>query len=365
MRLLLILSCVVAFTGCSRVAKLTEPERTEAGPGNYCQVGPLGMAVESVRLGKIRMRGMMGQDCESDRDVFTIKTRFKLMDTATPVKQPPLQRDGTMMGSGGLVLKDENGQTFKQVGGFGFNAVSARRTADAILTANDPETTDLITFESVLGASGDLILEAPTNYQIQQPDGKFLFTPDSKVFRFRIPRAMWATPPAATEAGPGNWSTVGPVSVAVESVRLGRVKMRGIGINREGESQDPIFAVNIRVKLADPALRVRKPPFIPAMAMAMTGPAVTLKTGAGKSFPAVTGFGLDRILGRQDDDIELSAAKPEYTDMLTFDAKAGVEDELFLTLWPNWKESRPDNTTVDAPLEGEFRFRLPRSMWAK
>jgi hypothetical protein len=61
--------------------------------------------------------------------------------------------------------------------------------------------------------------------------------------------------------------------------------------------------------------------------------------------------------------VELSAAKPETTDLLTFSAKAGDVDEVYLTLWPKWKEQRPDNSWVDGPLDGEFRFRIPKSMW--
>ena len=86
---------LLLLPGCKKSTESSSP--TEAGAGNYSRLGPIGLAVESTRLGKIRTRGMMGQDGESDRDVFTIKTRFKLFDTSTPVKQPVLQRDGMMI----------------------------------------------------------------------------------------------------------------------------------------------------------------------------------------------------------------------------------------------------------------------------
>lgn len=354
---------LATLAGCNR----TKPEQapTDAGPGNYARLGPIGLSVESVRHGKVRMRGMMGQDGESKEDVLLVRTRFKLLDTSAAVKQFGLQRDGSMMGGGGLKVKDETGREFKAAGGFGFDAITGRRTDATILTADNPEATDVLTFESVAGAQGDLVLEVPANYQTKQPDGTFLMPKDPGTFRFRIPRAMWAEPPPATAAGPGNWATVGPVSVAVESVRVGKVKMEGVGFNRSGESKDDVLAVSVRVRLADAAARVKKPPFTPDGPIAFSGPAVTLKNAAGEAFPAVGGFGLDRILGRQDGDVELSAAKPEATDLLTFDAKAAGADELILTLWPKWDEKKPDGTWADPRHDGEFRFRIPKSMWGK
>ena len=43
------------------------------------------------KLGKVRVRGMMGEG-ESKDDVFVVRTRFKLLGDG-PVKQPALQRD--------------------------------------------------------------------------------------------------------------------------------------------------------------------------------------------------------------------------------------------------------------------------------
>jgi hypothetical protein len=366
MRPLLSLLLVTALVGCSRTKPA--PASIEAGPGNYCQLGPIGLAVESVRLGKIRMHGMMGQDGESKEDVFTVKTRFKLLDASVPVKQFALQRDGTMLG-GGLKLTDENGTQFKPVGGFGLSGVTARGTGDAILTGENPEATDVLTFESVAGAVGDLTLEVSANYQVKQSDGTFLQPKEPGTFRFRIPRAMWETPPPSTEAGPGNWATVGPVSVAVESVRVGKVRVdpfRPAGGGGRAESAEDVFAVSVRVKLADPAARVKKPPFIPdGFGASFLGPSVTLKSRTGEAFPALVAFGFDKIAGRQASDVELSAEAPEFVDLLTFDAKAAGVDELFLTLWPKWQERKPDGSWADGPLDGEFRFRIPKAVWAK
>lgn len=359
----------LVLAGCNRQgdSKSEASTATEAGAGNYCRLGPIGLSVESARLGKIRMRGMMGQDGESDREVFTLKTRFKLFDTGTPVKQPVIQRDGMLiMGAAGVTLKDESGRQFNPVGGFGLNAATSRRTQDAVLTAEKPEVTDLLTFESTIGAAGDLILSVKGDWQVQQPDGKFLQPAETGTFRIRIPRAMWETEPPATEAGPGNWATVGPLSVAIESVRLGKVRIRsGLRANQEGESAENMLVITTRIKLADPAAHIQKPPFISDGFAMLNSPAVTLKARHGEAFQAVTASGFDQIVGRQSKDVELTAASPEATDLLTFTEKAASADELILTLWPKWKEKKPDGTWADGPLDGEFRFRIPKSMWVK
>lgn len=366
MRTILICTALLLAVGCNRKPKVPEP--TEAGPGSYCQLGPVGLSVESVRHGKVRMRGMMGQDGESKDTLFTVKTRFKLIDTGTPVKQAALQSDGSMIviGDGGLKLTDANGVRFKQVSAAGFDSMRARRTDTAILTPEKPEATDLLTFESVSGATGDLTLEVPANYQEQQPDGTFRQPKEPGAFRFRIPRAMWDAPPPTTDAGPGHWATIGPVSVSVESVRVGKVKIEAFPNRGIGESKDDVFIVNVRVKLADPNAKVKKPPFVPARIAAFSGPAVTLRRArGGEEHPVLTAFGLDQIVGRQTDDIELSAKKPELTDLLTFDAKAAGADELILTLWPRWEEQQPDGKWADVTPDGDFRFRIPKAMWAK
>jgi hypothetical protein len=368
MRLILAYLFVAVLVGCNRTGtgKSSQSGTTEAGSGNYCRLGPIGLSVESTRLGKIRMRGMMGQDGESDKDVFSVKTRFKLFDTSVPVKQPVLQRDGMMMmGGAGLKLKDDNGTEFHPIGGFGFNAAMTRRTQEAMLTADKPETTDVLTFESTIGAVGNLTLEVAGDWQVQQPDGKFLQPTNPGAFRFSIPRTMWDSPPPYMEAGAGKWATVGPVSVAIDDVRIGKVKIRGFGINKEGESNEPVFAMNVRVRLADKTAQVKKPPFMSDGMQFLSSPAVALKARHGEAFPLVTGTGFDQIIGRQRGEVELTAQKPEVTDLLTFSAKAGSTDEVFLTLWPKWQERQPDNSWADAPLEGEFRFRIPKSMWTK
>jgi len=258
----LLAGLLLISVGCSR---FREKEPTPAGGESFAQLGPVGLSVESVRHGKIRMRGMMGQQGESSEEVLTIKTRFKLIDASTPVKQSALQRDGTMLGGGGLKVRDEAGREFKPVGGFGFNAVTARRTDDAILTADNPEATDVLTFETVAGAQGDLILEVPANYQLKQSDGTFLQPKDPGTFKFRIPHAMWSEPPPATEAGPGSWATVGPVSIAVENVKVGKAKVNPFQPTRPNaiaETKDDVFAITVKTKLANPTARVKKPPFI-------------------------------------------------------------------------------------------------------
>jgi hypothetical protein len=351
--------------GCQRERE-QKPEAlpiTDAGPGNYCQLGPVGLSVESARLGKIRMRGMLGQDGESKDAVFAVKLRFKQFDTSSVVKQPALQRDGMMLGGAGFRLKDENGREFRPVGGFGFDTITGRRSKDVILV-DDPnaETTDVLTFESTADAAGELTLEVPANYQIQQPNDAFLQPKQPGTFRFRIPRSMWDVSPPSTEAKPGNWSTVGAVSMSVEGVRVGKAKMKGF--MGEGESQNEVFAVTVRVKLADPKAHVKKPPFITDGVGSFITPSVTLKTKNDEAFAIATAFGIDRFVGRHADNVELSADKPELTDLLTFDAKAAKADEVFLTLWPKWQEKKPDGSWVDGPVDGEFRFRIPKSMWA-
>jgi hypothetical protein len=366
MRLLIFGTLFVALAGCQREQKneAVSIPVTDAGPGNYCKLGPIGLSVESGRLGKIRMRGMLGQDGESKDAVFSVKLRFKQFDMAHVVKQPALQRDGMMMGGAGLRLKDENGREFRPVSGFGFDTITGRRSNDVILVHDaSAEATDVLTFESTAEAAGDLILEVPANYQLQQPNDAFLQPKQPGTFRFRIPRSLWDVSPPSTEAKPGNWATVGVVSMSVESARVGKVKMRGL--TGEGQSQDEVLAVTVRVKLADPKARVRKPPFITDGFGYFIAPSVTLKTKNDEAFPIATGAGFDKFADRLADEVELSADKPELTDLLTFDAKAAKADELFLTLWPKWQEKKPDGSWVDGPLDGEFRFRIPKSMWAK
>ena len=58
---------------------------------------------------------------------------------------------------------------------------------------------DVLTFESVATATGDLTPEVPANYQVQQPGGTFLQPKYPGTFRFRIPRALYANPPPATD----------------------------------------------------------------------------------------------------------------------------------------------------------------------
>ncbi len=216
------------------------------------------------------------------------------------------------------------------------------------------------------GATGDLILEVPANYQVQQPDGMFMQPKEPGTYRFRIPKAMWDAPPQTIDAGLGNWATVGPVSVSVESVRVGKVKVDVFPNRGVGESKDDVFAVNVRVKLADANAKVKKPPFVPAKVATFSGLAVTLRrTRGGEAHPVLVAFGFDQIVGRQTNDVELTAAKPELTDLLTFDAKAAEADELILTLWPRWEERKPDGKWADVVPEGDFRFRIPKSMWAK
>ncbi len=190
----LLIALLAITLGCNRKS---DPTPTDAGPGNYARIGPIGLSVEEVRHGKVKMRGMLGATGESKDAVLTVRTRFKLFDTAVPVKQSELQRDGSLMSGGLLKLKDSAGKEFKSVGGFGFDAVQGRRADTAILTADKPEASDVLTFESVEGAKGALILDVSANYQIRQPEGTFRQPVDPGVFRFRLPRATWVelTPP--------------------------------------------------------------------------------------------------------------------------------------------------------------------------
>jgi len=108
---------------------------------------------------------------------------------------------------------------------------------------------------------------------------------------------------------------------------------------------------------------VKKPPFIADGGFSRIS--VTLKSKAGESYPVLTSFGFDRLIGRQERDQELNPSQPEVTDLLTFDAKAATADEVFLTLWPVWEEPKADKGWADAKYDEEFRFRIPKSMWAK
>ncbi len=354
---------LLSLIGCNRLRPVP---LTEAAAGNYDVRGPIGLSIESVRNGKVRMSGMMGRMGESKEVVFTIQTRFKLLDTSVPVKQFALQRDGTMLGGGSLKLKDETGREFKAVGGFGFDAVKGRRSDTAILTAENLEATDQLTFESVADAQGDLILEVPANYQLQQPDGTFLQPKEPGTFRFRIPQEMWSALPPTTEAGRDSWATIGPVSVAVESVRVGKVMLVPWKPGEKpttAESKSEVFAITIRVKLADLKAHIKKPPYI--VDGSFGGSQAKLHNAQGENFPAFTDFQWDRVIGRQNGDVELSAKQPELVELLTFDAKAATSEELFLTFWPYWQERNADGTWSDAKHEGEFRFRIPKVMWAK
>jgi hypothetical protein len=355
--------------GCTRGSNAPPaPEPVEVGSGEYARLGPIGLRVESVQLGKVRMRGMMGQDGESKEDVFVVRTRFKLFGDG-PVKQPALQRDTGMisMGGGGLKLTGANGTQFKPLAAAGFAGVRGRRSENAVLTAENPEATDVLTFESVAGADGDLTLEVPGNYQTQTPEGNFLQPKEPGTFRFRIPKAVWSAPPPATDIGPNNWSTVGPVSVCVESVRVGKVKIQGFGVGAGlADSKEDAFVASVRVKLADPAVRVKKPPFVSDVRFGGLGGApVALRAATGNSFPLVIAFGLDRIVNRQQGDVELTPENPETRDLLTFDRKAGAAEELTLTIYPRWQEQKPDGTWAETTADGEFRFRIPKNTWAK
>ncbi|HEY1191762.1 MAG TPA: hypothetical protein VGE74_29290 [Gemmata sp.] len=365
---LLLLAICVAF-GCKRGAELP-PDTTTAGTSNFARLGPLGLSVESVRLGKVRMRGMLGQDGESKEDIFTIKTRFKLFDTSMPVKQAALQRDGGLItfGDGGLKLTDERGVRMKVVTGGGFDGVRARRTDTVVLTADHNETTDLLTFESVAGATGDLTLEVPANYQVMQSDGTFMQPKEAGTFKIKIPKAIWAAAPHIADAGPGHWYTVGPVSMSVDAVRLGKVKVRTFGIGGgTGDSKEDALAVTVKVRLANTTVRVKKPPFLTGGPVAaFSGVSVTLRPAkGGDPFKTLTAFGLSEIVGHQQKDIELSEKRPELTDLLTFEAGAAQADELILTLWPKWQEQKADGTWTDATAEDDFRFRIPKSLWAR
>jgi hypothetical protein len=194
---LLLSGLVFALAGCNRLEP--EPVPTDAGPGKYALLGPVGLCVEGVRNGKVKMRGMLGASGVSKEEVFTVHTRFKLFDPAVPVRQFALQRDGSLPGGGGLKLRDQAGKEFKAVGGFGFDAVEGRRSDTVILTAEKPEATDVLTFESVAGAQGDLTLDVPGNYQPQREDGMFAQLKDPGTFRFRIPQAVWSAPAPPVE----------------------------------------------------------------------------------------------------------------------------------------------------------------------
>ncbi|MDY3560470.1 hypothetical protein R5W23_001704 [Gemmata sp. JC673] len=361
----LLLLVLVGPIGCKR-GLIDRPDTADAG--SYARVGPLGLAVESVRHGKVRVRGMMGQEGESKDDVFVIKTRFKLLDTSMPVKQPAIQQDGGIQFSFGenkLRLVDGQGREAKPVAAGGLDAVSARRTGTTVLNAENSEATDLLTFESIPGATGDLTLEVPASYQPMQPNGNYAIQKSPGTFKIRILKDVWDAQPPTVDAGPGRWATVGPVSVSVEAVRLGKVKVRTL--HGTGDSSEDLLCVAVRVKLADPAARVKKPPFVPSSIGApFASPALALRPArGGEPYKALTSFGFGEVLGRQSHDAELSAQQPEVTDLITFEAKAAEADELILTIWPKWKERKPDGTWADTTSEEDFRFRIPKGMWAK
>jgi hypothetical protein len=337
---------------------------TEAGVGNWVRLGPVGLSIESVRLGKVRMGGMMGQAGESKDDVFQVRTRLKLFDPAATVKQDPLQKDGMMFFGSGLKLTDAAGTPYKEVGGFGFDSVKGRRSKPVELTAANPEATDLLTFEAKAGDADELVLTIPGTWQEKQADGRFLQPQKPGSFTFRLPKAVWAAPPRTIDAGPGNWYRIGPVGAEVTAVRFGKVKMAAGGpFGGPAESAEDVVSVAVRFRVFEPAGAVKKAPFVPDGGLPFSSAAVVLADPTGKRFPAAAGRMFDRITGRQSGDVELTAANPEVADLLTFDGKAAAAGELILSLWPNWRERAADGSWVEPDTDDEFRFRIPRSMW--
>jgi len=339
------------------------PPAVTPGAENWVKLGPVGMSVESVRVGKVRMGGMMGRAAESKDDVFQVRTRFRLFDPAAVVKQGTFQSDGMVMFGHGLALKGADGTAYKEVGGGGFDSIKGRRTKAVELTAAAPEATDLLTFEGTAGLAEELVLTVPGTWQEKQPDGTFLRPPTPGAFTFRIPKAAWSAPPRAVEAGPGNWYRIGPVGAEVRAARVGKVPLESrFG---KGHSTDDVLAVTVAFRVFDPKAAVKKSPFMPDGGFGFNNPAVVLAGKNGERFPAVLGGTFDRVAGRQAHDAELWGKTPEVTDLLTFDAKAATADELFLTLWPNWSEKAADGKWADPDTDDEFRFRLPRALWAK
>jgi len=110
---------------------------------------------------------------------------------------------------------------------------------------------------------------------------------------------------------------------------------------------------------------VKKSPFVPDGGVGFSGPMAVLQDAKGQQYKAVAAGLFGRIVGRQSGDVELSAAKPEGEDLLTFEAKAGAVEELTLILWPSWSERKADGSWVPADVDDEFRFLLRRTVWAK
>jgi hypothetical protein len=176
---------VASLAGCSPA-----PKWTDAGPEQWQQVGPCAVAVESVRVGKVKVKGVgLGGEGESKEDLLVIKTRFRNQDDKLTVKYIPWQND-RMPITIDLSLADDRGQSYKPVVAFGlWTTVEGRPGDDVIVKAADPPVSDLLTFEAKAAQANVLLLEMPAKWMEQDPAG-WRIKSEGK-FRFRIPREMW------------------------------------------------------------------------------------------------------------------------------------------------------------------------------
>jgi hypothetical protein len=182
-RLLLVLS-VTTLAGCGQGVSWTD-----AGPEQWQRVGPCSVTVESVRVGKVKVKGMLGGEGESREDLLIIKTLFRNHDDQLKVKYIPWQSD-RMPVAIGLSLTDDKGQTYKPVVAFGsFATVQGRPGDDVVVTPADAPVSDLLTFEAKAAEANVLLLEMPAKWMEQEPAGWRIKSDGT--FRFRIPRQMW------------------------------------------------------------------------------------------------------------------------------------------------------------------------------
>src|SRR5437867_3022095 len=100
-------SVLIAVSGCGVRGK------SEAGVGEWLRLGECEVQVESVKVGKVKGKGMMGPG-ESTTDVFQVRTQFRNVDSSAEVKHGPWQSDSSMMMIG-VSLTDDKGTRYQTV----------------------------------------------------------------------------------------------------------------------------------------------------------------------------------------------------------------------------------------------------------
>jgi hypothetical protein len=356
-----LLALLICLPACGRLGgKLGGFE--EVAPEKFQRVGAGGLSVKAVWHGKVKGRAMMGEG-RSQEKVFVVRTQFRNFDENTTLKYTPWQREGMMFGGGDVVLKDAKDTRYKLVQFGMFSQIEGRKKDDVEVKASDPPVNDVLTFEGKAAEAAELFLELPAKWFVPS-DGKAWRIVDAGKFRYRIPRSAWEgkSDPDVTyaEVVPGQWERVGPVGMTIDEVRLGKVKTEGFP--GKGESKDAIFQVRTRFKVFDDKLTLRYVPWQGDAPFGF-GNEIILEDEKETHY-SLLAFGLFASPeGRQKKEVELKASDAPVADLITFEAKADDAGVLFLELPARWKErGAKDWETVT---KGKFRYRIPRSVWAK